>query len=450
MTQNYDVAVLGAGSAGEVVATQLAAAGRRVLVVEAGLVGGECPYLACMPSKTLLHDLPRGRTWAEAVARRDAVAEHRDDADAAGELTDAGVTLVRGHGAITGPGRLEVSGTAYGWTDLVLSTGSSPVLPPVDGLGDVPTWTSDQALASPALPGRLIVLGGGAVGCELAQIYAGYGSEVTLVESGPRLLATEAEFLGEHLAEALRAGGVEVCTGVSATRAMVSAHGIRLECAERDAVVGDRILAATGRRPATDDIGLEVLGVGLDDTGAVPVDGHCRVAGQSHLWAAGDVTGIAPYTHTANYQAAVIVDNLLGRPRTADYRAIPRGIYTHPSVYAVGANPSPDDLADGTVRHAGMDLADTARAAVDEPAGRGRVELYADPARGVLIGAAGIGPAVTEWLAEMTLAIRAEVPLSVLADTVHAFPSYGEALEPPLRALADTATPASRSSTPPR
>ncbi len=435
MAQPYDVAILGAGSAGEVAAGRLGAAGRKVLVVEAGLVGGECPYFACMPSKTLLRDLLRGRSWAEAVARRDEVAEHRDDSAATRELTDAGVTLVRGRGRVTGPGRLEVAGTAYDSTDLVLATGSSPVLPPVDGLADVPTWTSDQALASPELPGRLIVLGGGAVGCELAQIYAGYGSRVTLVESGPRLLATEVEFLGEHLAETLRDSGVEVLTGVTATRAVAGAGGVRLEFAARGPVTGDRILAATGRRAATGDLGLSDL-VELDDAGAVPVDGHCRVGGQRHVWAAGDVTGIAPYTHTANYQAAVVVDNLLGRPRTADYRAIPRAVYTNPSVYAVGDNPSVDDLSEGRVRCAGMDLADTARAAVDGPGGQGRVELYADPARGVLTGAAGFGPGVTEWLAEVTLAIRADVPLTVLADTVHAFPSYGEALEPPLRALA--------------
>lgn len=444
MAERYDVAILGAGSAGEVVAAGLAAAGRMVLVVEAGLVGGECPYFACMPSKALLRDLPRGRSWAQAVARRDEVAAHRDDTDAARELTDAGVTLVRGRGRVTGAGRLEVAGTAYDWTDLVLSTGSSPVVPPVDGLADVPRWASDQALASPELPERLIVLGGGAVGCELAQIYAGYGTRVTLVESGPRLLATEAAFLGEHLAEILRDGGVEVLTGVTATRAVAGANGVRLECADRDAVTGDRVLVAAGRRPETGDLGLGVLGVEVDGTGAIPVDGHCRVAGQHHVWAAGDVTGIAPYTHTANYQAAVIVDNLLGRPRTADYRAIPRAVYTNPSVYAVGDNPSPDDLAQGRVRCAGMDLADTARAAVDGPAGRGRVELYADPVRGVLLGAAGTGPGVTEWLAEMTLAIRASVPLTVLADTVHAFPSYGEALEPPLRELAGAGSASQR------
>lgn len=436
MADQFDVAILGAGSAGEVLASRLAEAGRRVLVLEAALVGGECPYLACMPSKVLLRDLTRGESWAAAVARRDEVAEHRDDAAAACRLTEAGVTLVRGHGRIAGPGRLEVDGAPYEWTDLVLATGSAPVLPPVDGLADVPHWVSDQALSSPDLPRRLIVLGGGAVGCELAQIYAGFGAEVTLIESGPGLLGTEARFLGEHLAQALRTCGVDVRTGVTATAASVAAGSVRLDLSEGGAIAGDRLLVATGRKPSTGGVGLHTLGIDADQDGSLPVDEYCRVRGQQHVWAAGDVTGIAPYTHTANYQAAVVADNLLGGSRTADYRAIPRAVYTDPAAYAVGAVPSAAQLADGTVRVASMDLAQTARAAVDAPGVTGWLELYADRQRGVLIGAAAIGPGVEEWMAEATLAIRAEIPLAVLADTVHAFPSYGEAFEPPLRTLA--------------
>jgi pyruvate/2-oxoglutarate dehydrogenase complex dihydrolipoamide dehydrogenase (E3) component len=435
MPDRYDVAVLGAGSAGEVVATRLAGAGRRVLVVESGLVGGECPYLACMPSKVLLRDLTRGRSWAQAVARRDEVAKHQDDADAARELTDAGVTLIRGRGRIAASGEIDVAGTAYAWTDLVIATGSAPVLPPVDGLAEVPTWTSDQALTSTERPSRLIVLGGGAVGCELAQVYAGFGARVTLIESGPRLLGTESEFLGERLATALQNSGIDVRTGVTATRATATADGVRLDVDDGPSVSADRVLAATGRRPSTEGLGLDALGVTTDDAGALSVDRQGRVEGQARVWAAGDVTGVAPYTHTANYQAALIADNMLGRPRSADYRAIPRAVYTDPPVYAVGRLPSPGEIADGSLRVAAMDLADTARAVVEESVGK--LELYSDPRRQVLVGAAAIGHGAEEWMAEMTLAIRAEVPLQVLADTVHAFPSYGEALEPPLRTLAD-------------
>lgn len=428
----YDVAVLGVGSAGEVVASTVAAAGRSVLAVERQLVGGTCPYLACLPSKSLLHALRHGRDWPSAVRRRDEVAEQRDDAGAARSLADAGVTLVRGEGRVTGPGRLEVAGTAYEWTDLVVATGSRPTAPPVEGLSGVPTWTSDEALSSPELPGRLVVLGGGAVGCELAQVYAGFGARVDLVEAGGRLLGTEPEFLGAALADALAATGVVLHLGTEVARAQPAGGAAELHLSGGTVLSADRVLVASGRAPNT-DVGLAELG-GQPDKSGLAVEPSCRVKGQRHVWAAGDVTGIAPYTHTANYQARIVAANLLGERRTADYRAIPRAVYTQPEVYAVGLTPAQAVEQSRPLRVAGLDLAETARAAVEGSAGR--LELYADPGRGVLLGAAGVGPGAAAWLAELTLAIRAAIPLDVLADTVHAFPTYGEALEPPLRELA--------------
>ncbi|MCO6009495.1 NAD(P)/FAD-dependent oxidoreductase [Actinoallomurus purpureus] len=438
--RRYDVVVLGGGS-GKNIAAELARAGRSVALVESRLVGGECPYFACMPSKTLLHSARRNETWEHAVARRDEVTRHLDDAATAAQMAEAGVTIVRGHGRVVRPGAVEVDGTEYGYTDLVVATGSEPVRPPVEGIDDVPTWTSDEALTRPDLPRRLVVLGGGAVGCELSQIYAAFGSQVTLVEPAERLLAAEAPFVGDVLADALRRMGTDLRLGVAATSAERTETGLRLRLSDGNHIDADRILIAAGRRPRVADLGLETTGVRFDPEKGIAVDTTCRAVlteetgtDGTTVWAAGDVTGIAPYTHAANYQSGVVVSNVLGKRREADYRAIPRAVYTTPSVYAVGVSPL---AASGLeLVAAGYDLSGTARAAVEDD-DRGRVELYADRARGVLVGAAAVGLYAEEWMSEITLAIRAETPLSILTDVVHAFPTYGEAIEPVLRELAE-------------
>ncbi|MCU1674408.1 MAG: pyridine nucleotide-disulfide oxidoreductase dimerization region [Frankiales bacterium] len=455
--ESFDVVVLGAGSAGERIARAVAEAGRSVALVEQLRVGGECPYVACMPSKAMLRsaearadtrqltDLGGASTPAaldddalafrSAAQRRDDISVHRDDAEAAQGLQGAGVTLVRGRGRVARDGVLEVDGRELRWRDLVVGTGSTPVRPPVDGLEDVPTWTSDEALSAQDRPESLLVMGGGAVGCELAQVHARFGVAVTLVESGPRLAGTEEPSIADLLADALRASGVDVRLGVSVERCVNGGTGAVVHLSDGSTVEAARVLVATGRKPTTGGLGLDVLGIEPNDQGALEVDDHCRVRGQQHVWAAGDVTGIAPYTHTANYQARIVAANLLGGERTADYRAIPRAIYTSPAVASVGM---PEEQAreqgiDAVT--ATMDVAEVARAAT-EGAGGGRLVLTADRRRGVLIGAAVIGPRADEWLSEATVAIRGEVPLSVLQDVVHAFPTFGEAYEPPLRELA--------------
>jgi pyruvate/2-oxoglutarate dehydrogenase complex dihydrolipoamide dehydrogenase (E3) component len=455
--ESFDVVVLGAGSAGESIARAVAEAGRSVALVEQLRVGGECPYVACMPSKAMLRsaearadtrqltDLGGASTPAaldddalafrSAAQRRDDISVHRDDAEAAQGLQGAGVTLVRGRGRVARDGVLEVDGRELRWRDLVVGTGSTPVRPPVDGLEDVPTWTSDEALSAQDRPESLLVMGGGAVGCELAQVHARFGVAVTLVESGPRLAGTEEPSIADLLADALRASGVDVRLGVSVERCVNGGTGAVVHLSDGSTVEAARVLVATGRKPTTGGLGLDVLGIEPNDQGALEVDDHCRVRGQQHVWAAGDVTGIAPYTHTANYQARIVAANLLGGERTADYRAIPRAIYTSPAVASVGM---PEEQAreqgiDAVT--ATMDVAEVARAAT-EGAGGGRLVLTADRRRGVLIGAAVIGPRADEWLSEATVAIRGEVPLSVLQDVVHAFPTFGEAYEPPLRELA--------------
>jgi dihydrolipoamide dehydrogenase len=454
---SFDVVVLGAGSAGETIATQLAEAGRSVALVEALRVGGECPYVACMPSKAMLRsaharseaqqldDLgagcaeldDHGEAYRAAAARRDEISEHRDDAKAADAAEQAGIALVRGVGRIARPGVVVVDGWELGYRDLVLATGSSAVIPDVEGLDEVPTWTSDEALAATERPDALLVLGGGAVGCELAQVHVRFGATVCLVEPAAQLAGKEEASIAALLADVLRDDGVDVRLGTEVRRLERTPEGrARAHLSDGSAVDVDRVLVATGRRPNTKDLGLESLGITPDDKGALPVDEHCRVQGQQHVWAAGDISGVAPYTHTANYQARIVVANLLGGDRVADYRAIPRAVYTAPAVASVGrtAEQAREDGVEPLT--AVMDVGETARS-LSDGAGGGRLVLTADRRRGVLIGAAAIGPHADEWLAEATLAIRAEVPLHVLADVVHAFPTFGEAFEPPLRELAD-------------
>ncbi len=453
----FDVVVLGAGSAGEWVANGVADAGRRVALVEQSRVGGECPYVACIPSKAMLRsaharDQARRLTdlggaseplsldndrqaFAAAVRRRDRLSSQRDDSQAAAGVQEHGVTLVRGSGRIAAPGTIEVAGQELGYRDLVVATGSSPAIPSLDGLADVPTWTSDQALSAADYPASIIVLGGGAVGCELAQIYAGFGVDVTLVEPSDQLAGDEDPGVAADLAGVLRASGVTLRIGVGVTRAQPTASGAaRTELDDGSAVEAERVVIAAGRKPATDDLGLDVLGIATAKTGALNVDARCRVEGQEHVWAAGDVTALAPYTHGANYQARIVTGNLLGGDALADYRAIPRVIYTEPPLASVGLTADQARAAGIEVLTATVKLSEMARAATDGPPD-GRLVLTADRARGVLVGAAALGEGADSWISEATVAIRARVPIAVLADVVHPFPTFAQSYEIPLREL---------------
>lgn len=450
--------VLGAGSAGEWVAGGVADAGGSVALAETLRVGGECPYVACIPSKALLRsaqaraearrlvDLAGASApvtldedeaaYHAAARRRDALSADRDDRDAARRIEQRGVTLMRGTGRITGPGVIDLGGRQVGYRDLVVATGSRPVIPPITGLARVPTWTSDQALSEPSRPGSLMVLGGGAVGCELAQAYAGFGVAVTLVETGPQLVSGEDAAIAAALAAVLRGSDVDVRLGTEVTAMEATADGrARALLDDGQAIETDQVLLAAGRTPATAGLGLDAIGITPADTGALTVDAQCRVQGQAHVWAAGDVTGIAPYTHGANYQARVVTENLLGGSRAADYRAIPRVVYTHPPLASVGMPEERARAAGIDVITATMDLSELARTTTDGTAG-GLLILVADRAQGAVIGAAALGPGADDWISEATVAIRASVPLRTLADIVHPFPTFGQAYEVPLRELA--------------
>ncbi|MDQ3680781.1 MAG: NAD(P)/FAD-dependent oxidoreductase [Actinomycetota bacterium] len=456
MAQHFEVVVLGGGTAGESVASNVAREGRSVALVEAHRVGGECPFVACMPSKSLLrsaqvrHLVTRavqlGARSAEppaddddagfetALGRRDQITRRLDDSAPAQGLQDAGVTLVRGRGRVARVGVVQVDDAEYGYTDLVVATGSSPVVPPVEGLEDVPTWTSDQALTASERPRSLVILGGGAVGCELAQAHARFGVHVALIEAAERLVPTEDPSVSGDMAALLRDDGVDVHLRSEATSSEAVSGGARLHLADGRTLEAERLLLAVGRSPNTSGIGLEVLGIEPGRTG-LGTDERCRVRDQDHVWAGGDVTGVAPFTHAANYQARVITANLLSRPARADYRAIPRAIFTDPPLASVGMTAAHAEQEGLDAVTATMELGQTARSA-SEGESRGRLVLVADRERGVLIGASALGGAADEWIGEAVLAIRAEIPLSVLTDVVHPFPTFSEVYEPPLRELA--------------
>lgn len=443
--------VLGAGSGAEAIWGSLG--DQTVAVVEAGQVGGECPYVACIPSKTMLRSAQVRRlagrahllgaaagplalgdaamAFAAAVRRRDQASEHRDDRGSAQELEKAGAVLLRGRGQVVAPGRVRVTGGGrpsreIGYGELVVATGSRPAEPATPGLDAVPRWTSDEALSSAELPRSLIILGGGPVGCELAQIYRAFDVQVMVIEVSEQLLGNEDRWLGTELARVLGDDGIEVVTGVSIEVAEADAGGAALRLADGRVVRAERVVMATGRQPNVDGLGLEVLGVDVDPSG-LSTDPNGRVVGAAHLWAAGDVTGVAPFTHTAMYQSALVAANLRGERRTANYRAIPRVVYTDPPLAAVGLSEASARSEGLPVAVAEIEMAELARATTDG-IDRGALRLIADTATGRLVGAAAIGPAADEIIGELTLAIRAQISLDVLGDVVHPFPTYSEGL----------------------
>jgi pyruvate/2-oxoglutarate dehydrogenase complex dihydrolipoamide dehydrogenase (E3) component len=447
------------------VAVQLAMADRRVALVADGFVGGECPYVACMPSKSLLRSARARREaastsihgatsapvtladpvvdWPAAVSRRDSVANHRDDHAEVEQIEQAGVTLIRGRGVIEGPGQVRTPAGVISASEIVLATGSTPAWPPVEGLHDVPTWTSDAALSADERPARLAVLGAGPIGCELAQVYATFGSEVTVIDTAERVVSREDAALSDAMAAILQSDGVQLRLGVTVTRAEPFDGGARLHLDDGSAIVADRVLVVTGRRPLSDGLGLAAVGLVTGDDGEIVIDRRCRAG--DHLWAVGDVTAIAPYTHTANHQAQVVIDEILGRhghDTTPD--ALPRAVYTDPPLAASGLTEQQSRDRGHDVITAEVDLCIVSRAGAEGEgplgpvnASGGVLRLIADRQQQVLLGAGAVGPDADSWITEATLAIRARIPLQILADVVRPFPTYAEAYTTAYRNLLD-------------
>lgn len=452
--QHVDLVVLGLGPGGESVATEAAKAGLSVVGVDERLVGGECPYFGCIPSKMMIRaanslaEAHRVGTLAGAattspdfslVARRirEEATDDWDDTVAVQRLEDAGVTFVRGHGRLAGEGVVEVGGTRYvARVGVVLNTGTAPAAPPVEGLAGTPYWTNREALQATEAPASLVVVGGGAIGAELAQAFARFGTRVSLVEMAPRILALEEPAASEVVASSFAADGIQVLAGAS-IRSVAHADG-RFTVAVTDAdgtdldLDADRLLVAAGRRPNLHDIGLETVGL---DPAARSLDTDERMRAGEKLWAVGDITGKGAFTHMSMYQAGIAVRDITDTDGPwASYHAVPRVTYTDPEVGAVGMTEQQARDAGVDVRVGRAPLGESSRGWIHGPGGEGVILLVEDREAGHLVGATSVGPMGGEVLSMLATAVHAKVPTAVLREQVLAYPTFHRAVS---TALAD-------------
>lgn len=453
-----DLVVIGTGPGGEALATGAAKAGLEVVAVDKHLVGGECPYYGCIPTKMMVRgsdvvaevrraaavagDATISPAWSTVARRIDEDATtHWDDTIAVERLQRAGATLHHGTGRLSGPRRVTVE-TADGGTvtytarrGVVLNPGTRPALPPVAGLADTPYWTNRDAVRVTELPGSLVVVGGGPIGCELAQVFSRFGTRVTVVQHGPRLLAVDEPEASDLLARVFAEEGIRVLTGVELERAAYADGAFTLDLDSGEQLRADKVLVAAGRTPNLDDLGLET--VGLDPSArTLDVDEWLR-AGEG-LWAIGDITGHGAFTHVSMYQQAVALRDILeqgGEP--ARYHAVPHVTFTDPEVGGVGMTEQQAREAGLSVRTGQADLGQSSRGFTHGAGARGLVKVVEDADRGVLVGASVVGPAGGEILGLLAVAVHAAVPVATLRTMIYAYPTFHRAIETALGDLSD-------------
>jgi pyruvate/2-oxoglutarate dehydrogenase complex dihydrolipoamide dehydrogenase (E3) component len=444
MSAKGRVVVLGAGAAGEhfVGALRRLDPDVQIAVVEQGLAGGECSYYACIPTKTLLRPLEaieaarRAPGAAEAVSHepdlervlwwRDEVTDRRNDGYHVGWLAEQRAELVRGHAEVARPGVVVVGERELPYTDLVVATGSRPAIPPIEGIEDIPVWTSRDAVWADAPPKSLVVLGGGPVGVELAQYFRRLGAQVTVVQSSKQLLPHVDSDAGELLRTRLEEEGIRIIVDVRAARAEPSEEGVRIELSSGETLEAESLLVATGRKPNVENIGLEQLGVRISEKG-IEVDERMNAA--DGVWAIGDPTGVALLTHVGKYQGRVAAANIAGRDYRADYRAIPAAVFTDPQVASVGTTTG-EGVLTASFRIDGGRLS-----TYERPRRPGLLKIAAEPTERVLVGAVAVAPESGEWIGQLTLAIRARVPIDTLLDTIQPYPTFSETIFGALRDL---------------
>jgi len=432
----FDVVIIGMGPGGEAAAGRLLDAGKRVAIVERELIGGECAYWACIPSKTLLRS-PEARAeaaraagvatpaldWPELRDYHDYMVRHLDDTAQVRGYEEQGATVIKGGARLAGPGRVEAGGELLEADHVVIATGSQPVRPEIDGLDQVPVWTNREATNVRDIPSRVLLVGGSAVGVELGQFFARMGAQVTIVQRAGTLVDREDPRVGELARDALAADGVTVHTGRTAARARPAGDGAVITLDDGTETETDVVILGAGRQPVTAGLGLKAVGITPGARGEIPVDEHCRAA--DGLWAIGDVTGVSLFTHVASYQGRVVADNILGRERTASYQGIPRVVFADPEIAAVG-------LTTRQARDRGIDVAASEVAMADavdrswtyERDPRGALGLLADRQDRVLVGAWAVAPLASEWIHQAALAIRAQIPIDTLLDQVAQYPTY--------------------------